>query len=213
MLHPHVPEGLKHFSTHLFATFLGLLMALGLESCHQRHLQKESAHRAMEAVQAELRGNRKELEDCIPTIDSSLKDLGAMLRSLEDLRAHKSDGKTIPPFQLNLSLPDLGSAAWEASVAAQAVHFMDFEQVECLSRAYVTQKYVESQEPALLEDLQHLGALVLEKHEDSKEIPDRQLEDIILRLRTTVVRLGTLRQGCNAAMQKYDAALALVSRR
>lgn len=28
MLHPHVPEGLKHFSKHMFATFVGLVMAL-----------------------------------------------------------------------------------------------------------------------------------------------------------------------------------------
>lgn len=215
MLHAHVPEGLKHFSTHLFATFLGLLMALGLESCHQRHLQKESAHRAMEAVQAELRGNRKEIEECIPTIDSSLRDLEAMLQSLGDLRAHKSDGKTIPRLgvNLNLSLPDLNSAAWEASVAAQAVHFMDFEQVECLSRAYVTQKILQNQEQAFLEDLQHLGALILDKPEVLKDNPDPQVEEVILRMRATRIRLVTLRQESAQVVQKYDAAIAMVSRR
>ena len=54
MLHPHVPEDLKHFGKHLFATFLGLLMALGLESWHQSHLHAEAARHSRAFIAREL---------------------------------------------------------------------------------------------------------------------------------------------------------------
>jgi hypothetical protein len=211
MLHPHVPEGLKHFSKHMFATFLGLVMALGFESCHQRHLQHARAHRAMDAVRAEIKANRKELETSIPSVDATIKNLDKTLQSIQAARHRKGEGCEIAPFQINLVLPDFSSAAWEASVAAQAVHYMEFEQVESLSRAYLAQKFVENQQPSLLEDLQHLGALPLDNGKELKGLQEKQLDEIVKTLLSTQVRLNTLRQGCNQILQKYDAALAKLS--
>ena len=65
MLHPHIPEELTHFGKHLFATFLGLLMAVGLESCHQEHTRAKIAKIQLEDVEQEIRSNLLEAKKVI----------------------------------------------------------------------------------------------------------------------------------------------------
>ena len=61
MLHPHVPEELRHFGKHLFATSLERLKTFGLEQwreqCQEARLSRESLHR----IEVELRRNREDL--------------------------------------------------------------------------------------------------------------------------------------------------------
>jgi len=54
MLHPHIPHDLKEFSKHLFATFLGLLMALGLEQWREHRVEVKVTQEALAAVKNEL---------------------------------------------------------------------------------------------------------------------------------------------------------------
>ncbi|MBB5205171.1 hypothetical protein HNQ51_002490 [Inhella inkyongensis] len=62
-LHPHIPHQVKQFAEHLFATFLGLLMALALEQWREHRHELKIAGQALEGVRAELLANAKVLRD------------------------------------------------------------------------------------------------------------------------------------------------------
>ena len=83
MLHPHVPEELKHFGKHLFATFLGLLMALGLEQWREHRHDAQIAREALEAVQVELQEDVAGMEANLKRCDTSLESLARLDQALD----------------------------------------------------------------------------------------------------------------------------------
>ncbi len=127
MLHPHVPEELKHFGKHLFATFLGLLMALGLEQWREHHMEQKLTAQAVAQVEAELRLNLKEARRVV-------KDEGLVLKSLQTKKELIQDYMKTP-ITMRRPMPELegliGSdcawvqGAWENLKAMGALRHMD----------------------------------------------------------------------------------------
>ena len=84
MLHPHIPE-MKSFAKHLFATFLGLLMAIGLEQWRERRHERHVTEQATLQVEAELKtnlANARVVLGQVPEVKSNLQSISNDLRGL-----------------------------------------------------------------------------------------------------------------------------------
>lgn len=138
MLHVHPPEGIRHFAKHLFATFLGLLMALGLEQWREHRQEARLLREALEAVQEELAHNSESLEKSIQRCEESRNALRTLAPRMDELAQARKRGGTLP------SLPDcnigtnwtLSSDAWSALKAMGLLRALPAPKVQALSRAY-----------------------------------------------------------------------------
>ena len=124
---PQFQEDVKHFSKALFSTFLGLLMALGLESWHLDYRQRRAARAALESVLQEMESNRKALHD-LATINADLpRNLTTMIGLLESLQDDRRQHRPwrLPDVTMNLTIHHTGgrlkSSAWEMALANQSV--------------------------------------------------------------------------------------------
>lgn len=129
MLHPHVPEALHGFGKHLFATFLGLLMALGLESCHQEHERKKIAATALADVEREIRSNLLEVQKVIQaykeTPDALQKGIDFFNTIREARLSNRPWSSPAKEFTLSgsysFSPATIRSSAWSMALASQSV--------------------------------------------------------------------------------------------
>ena len=142
MLHPHVPDSLKHFGKHMLATFLGLLVALGMESWHQEHQRKAVAREALASVLAEVRSNQEYLKGLAASqrdAPARLQKFIDLLESLQDARASHRSWK-LPAITLNLHLSHnsgaFRTAAWNMALASQSVQRFPRGQAESLTAFY-----------------------------------------------------------------------------
>ena len=208
MLHPHIPEDLKHFGKHLFATFLGLLMALGLESWHQSHLHAEAARHSRAFIARELEANRRELGSEQDSIRKFLPALDQMRKSLEaclgERRACAED--VLSMKELRVSIATLRNASWEASVATQAIAHMESWRVERIANTFALQKDLEAIHAQFL---QRLFALARQAQNDRGDVRLTSLPKSLARqmlgdLREARVSMGAIYQSA----QELDKAMA-----
>ncbi len=140
MLHPHIPEDLKHFGKHLLATFLGLLMALGLEQWREHHVEAKRAEQALAGVETELRENLALIQRQTSRSEVSARTAESLDAYIGGLIAAKRRGRTLPPPP---DLKDLGIApnfymdAWETLKGLGVLHHLPPERARRISRAYL----------------------------------------------------------------------------
>ncbi len=209
MLHPHIPEDIKHFGKHLFATFLGLLMALGLESWHQRHLHAGAAQHSRAFIARELEANRRELDRELASIQKCLPALDKMRKALE-ARLGERRGPTedfLSMEDLRVSIATLRCASWEATVATQSIAHMESWRVERIANSFALQKDLEAVHAQFL---QRLFALVRQAENDRggvflAKLPKPQARQMLGDLREAMVSLGVIR----TSVQELEKAMAV----
>jgi hypothetical protein len=117
-LHPHVPEDLKHFGKHLLATFLGLLMALGLEQWREHRTQARFTREALHAVEAELASNLQAIDRQMGRAEESLRTLDRLKARIDSLAQSRRKGARpdLSPFEgpVGINLECVVPDAWEA---------------------------------------------------------------------------------------------------
>ena len=146
MLHPHIPEDLKHFGKHLFATFLGLLMALGLEQWRGHHHESRIAPQALAQVEAELEQNRRELERRVKTNESEMAPMKAYVDGFaKAVRARRNGHRMGLPVRPELQMPDFffTSSAWEAAKSLGLLRHLSPDRTQRMSAAYTAMLRVE----------------------------------------------------------------------
>lgn len=150
MLHPHVPEELKSFSKHLLATFLGLLMALGLEGWRERqhaiHVSEESLGR----IEAELAEDREDTARRLSEIEAEQPLMEAYCRSLEQAVAARRQGRKTPfPLPPKVRNPDFDFtwSAWETARSTGSLRYIDTGRLMRLSAVYTSlQRFIPIQD-------------------------------------------------------------------
>lgn len=135
-------ENIKHFAKSLFATFLGLLMALALESWHQERYQRNLAQGALASVLREAEADRKALRDlgaANKDLPGNLGNFIALLESFRDARARHRPWKPVESsmnLSINHSAGNLKSSAWTMALANQSVQRFPRAQAEELADFY-----------------------------------------------------------------------------
>jgi len=131
---PHAPEGLKDFLKAMFATFVGLLMALALESWHQNHRAESLAHAQLRAVRAELEANLAGLQtlekELMPVVEQNRLAMAYLDATPEARR-----GMTKPPY-LDWREFNFVWSAWEGAVAMGIQKHLTYDQNRELGRIY-----------------------------------------------------------------------------
>ena len=146
MLHPHIPEDLKHFGKHLFATFLGLLMALGLEQWREHQHESKIAHQALVQVEAELEQNRRELERRMKTNESEMAPMKTYVDGFtEAVQARRNGHRMDLPVRPVLQMPDFffTCSAWEAAKSLGLLRHLSPDRTQRISEAYAAMHRVE----------------------------------------------------------------------
>jgi hypothetical protein len=139
MLHPHVPEELKHFGKHLFATFLGLLMALGLEQWREHRHEVRLSEESLRRIEAELRRNRADTAQRLAQVESEFPANEAYYRDLERVVAERRAGRKGPlPVRPKLHNPDFSFtwSAWESARSTGGLRHIDPARLQRISEAY-----------------------------------------------------------------------------
>jgi hypothetical protein len=142
VLHVHGHEPAKHFLKSLFATFLGLLMALGMESCHQERHRNHVAREALESVLQEVKGNRAALTNLAAKNRDLPENMGRFIHMLESLQDARQQHHSWVPKNESIDLTitfDSGrfrTAAWTMALANQSVQRFPKAQAEDLATFY-----------------------------------------------------------------------------
>lgn len=140
-LHPHIPHQIKQFGEHLFATFLGLLMALALEQWRELRHERFLARQALEGVRAELQANAKMLSENQQIAEATSGYWAESLAYMEDLVAARVEKREVKapapqvPKQLGAEL-NFRTGAWDSAKAMGALRHLSAKDLQDLTETY-----------------------------------------------------------------------------
>ena len=127
-LREKLPEILIEAGSVVFA----LLLALAINQWNERRQENERAETARNAILAELRANRQEID----TAHGKLQEIATTLREALD--------PSKPPLhelQVDLGISLLSAAAWHATLATQASQRIDFAWLTRIAKLYELQDH------------------------------------------------------------------------
>lgn len=160
MLHAHVSEEIKSFSKHLFATFLGLLMALALEQWSEHRREHRLAQGFLQSIKADLvkdLGAVRTLEVTFRQCEEHDKAAIAMVEAVLDAKRKGVKPPTIlreGPYRADFQFT---SSAWEAAKASGALRQMPPALLQELSELFSVMKRLEDLQDRLLSSRQLEG--------------------------------------------------------
>jgi hypothetical protein len=139
MFSPDLTKTMKRFSLDLFATFLGLLMALGLEQWREGRRDQRIAQEFLSRVQVEIQQNRKEAAGKLDNFQKSLENDERLVKDLEvllDARDHhRPEPVVVIPGELRGDY-FFQTAAWEAAKASGMLRYLGADRIHDISGAY-----------------------------------------------------------------------------
>lgn len=154
MHHPHVPHELKDFSKHLFATFLGLLMALGLEQWREHRHEAKVAKQALQAVKTEMAAIRTTLLENLRDAETHVKLYEERTALLEEVIQSKMEKRALrlPPSTPGLSGTELNFYwhAWDSAKSLGLLRHLRPDQVQRLSAFYGGLQRIQAIQDAML---------------------------------------------------------------
>jgi hypothetical protein len=138
-LHPHVPYEFKNFSIHLIATFLGLLMALGLEQWHEHHVEMARMNENLQLIRNELQTNRTDIQDNMNKMVESQKSFesidGIFKKLVQERRAGHAFKDSIN-IKLGIYIFPFRLSAWENAKAGGALRNLESDKMGVLANVY-----------------------------------------------------------------------------
>lgn len=135
---PHVLGGhrlsIGRLLVEVVMIVFSILLALSLESYHERRQHRELAATALERIHSEMADNADSIRKVLP-VQEKVLDVFARLAANPDLRLGPEDN-----LPLGLNPPTLSTTAYEAALATQASSYMRYDDVLAFSRAYNLQR-------------------------------------------------------------------------
>ena len=160
MLDVHPPHTRMHgfwdFALHLFTITIGLLIALSLEGCVERHHQRELVHDAQDALRTEIDHNSKVIASLHHLIDTQEKELDDDLTVLDQMKAHPTAGHGQLGFGFHGSTFD--DVAWKTAQSTGALAYMPYQDASTYSSIYDSQNEVFSAEKDVTDEVLRASA-------------------------------------------------------
>jgi len=138
-LHTHVPHEFKNFSIHLIATFLGLLMALGLEQWREHHVEMARMKENLQLIRNELQINRTDIQETMETMAKDQKNFEIVNEVFNRLVKEKRLGKTLKDsihITLGINIFSFRLSAWESAKAGGMLRNLESEKMGLLANVY-----------------------------------------------------------------------------
>jgi hypothetical protein len=139
MFSPNLTKEFKRFMLELFATFLGLLMALGLEQWREARRDHRIAEEFLSRIQRELLQNRKEAADKLVHFQRSVDNDERLIKDLEAVLAARERHQPEPAVKIPLELRGdffFQTSAWEAAKASGVLRYLGGDRIQGLSEIY-----------------------------------------------------------------------------
>lgn len=124
-------EKLPEILIEAASVVIALLLALALNGWNEDRQMRERANTAREAILAELRGNRQEIEEARPKLKEIVDRLSV---------AAGDNAPVVHELQVNLGISLLSAAAWHAALATQASQEIDFSWMTRIAKVYELQE-------------------------------------------------------------------------
>lgn len=138
----HAPHGpimtLREFLVHLLVVTAGILIALGLEQSVEMLHHHNLAREARENMLAEIRDNRKDLENHMAGFEKFRKERNDDIALIDRLLAHQH--LTHMQTGLAFSGGTLSSASWTTASTVGALSYMDYDEVKRFAGVYKLQE-------------------------------------------------------------------------
>lgn len=180
MLHPHVPESVGSFAKHLFATFLGLLMALGLESGAEHWRERRMTREFLERVHAELVRNLETDREMAASMQVCLTSDEEALRQVQAALDARKRGLPAPRITVKSRRRDVifSTSAWSAAKASGMLRNVPPALLQELSSVYDALDLCQEL------DRRHLSAAPMDTlwarfADDWNTLPDAELEGLL----------------------------------
>ena len=174
MLDVHSPhhrlEGFRDFLIHLLTITVGLLIAVGIEGCVERHHEHNLARDARETLRREIESNSKQMTDALAGTDKNQALVKDGIDFLTRVRKNPND-KSLQKGSLtaNFSFTRLDDTAWKTAQATGALGFMPYEEANRYSNIYEAQHQFEASQEKIGEDVAQFTGIV-QKEDFDKEI-------------------------------------------
>jgi hypothetical protein len=130
----------REFAFQITTIIAGILIALWVDGIVEARRERALVRSAHAALAREIADNLRSLNGALPALDKHEQQLRQGLRLAEDLLAQgKSD---IKEFQLQLGMPTLSRASWQAAERTGALGFMEFGDTQAYAEIYELQDFV-----------------------------------------------------------------------
>jgi hypothetical protein len=152
---PHHPiGGWKDFFVHLVTITVGLLIAVGIEGCVERHREHTLVQEARETMREEIQHNSDEMTG---TLVSVKKQRATMEKNIETLtRIQENPGnkdvQKDASIAADYSMVGLRDTAWKTAQTTGAMGFMPYAEAQRYSDVYGAQKDFLDQQAKIMED-------------------------------------------------------------
>jgi hypothetical protein len=151
---PHHPiGGWKDFLIHLITITVGLLIAVGIEGCVERHREHKLVQEARETMREEIQHNSNEMKDAVVKLDQQTAVMKKNIQTLTRIQENPKD-KTAQDAEISadFSMVGLRETAWKTAQTTGAFSFMPYAEAQRYSDVYGTQKDFLDQQDKVLED-------------------------------------------------------------
>jgi hypothetical protein len=161
----HAPHssihGWKDFLLHLVTITVGLLIAVGIEGCVERHREHRLVNEARETMHEEIEHNSKTMDEEVGTLDKQKaaleKNLDTLTRILENPKDRAAQDT---PINASYNMTSLRDTAWKTAQTTGALAFMPYQEAQRYADVYATQQDFLDQQNKILEDeAQFLGVM------------------------------------------------------
>jgi len=197
MLDVHPPHhrlgGLKDFFIHLLTISVGLLIAVGIEGCVERHQHRDLARDARETLRKEIEGNSKTITEMLTEIVKEQTKTTDAIVSLEHIRQNPTDKNAHKSaFTAGFSPTFLDDTAWKTAQTTGALAFMPYEEANKYSGIYEAQYQFQTSQEKILEDVAQIGG-VARKYNLDTDITPEAASAALERLGIMQIHLATLK--------------------
>jgi hypothetical protein len=200
---PRPIHSIRDFLGEIGTITLGILIALALEAMVVDYQHRKLVDHARDDMRAELASNRKLLA---ATVASGRAVQPALDRVVVFLRT-RAAGKaaTAPDVSLDGNFAALSEAAWESTVATQALAYMPAGEAQTLSRAYAAARGFDAFEDQVERQWFELAAIP-----DFKDMTPADAKEALRVVTLNRALIGALTNAGAGAVGAHDRALKML---
>ena len=195
----------KELATQLAIVTAGVFIALFVDSLVDWNQHRRLVNEARATIAREIAYNKKEIESALASVGPQMTQYDTALRFADEM---EKTGKTqLQEVKLDLNMADLSLAGWQSAERTGALAYMDYGEVQELSKLYGWQELVAQQQRRALDRVSQASGLLREGPgaEYIRTADYQSFREHVMALRADV---GMFEQFAKRLVEFYDGMLA-----
>jgi hypothetical protein len=200
---PRPAHSIREFVSEIGTITIGILIALGLEAAVEAYRNHELVEHARADLRYELNEDRDGLADTVRQEKGVVSALDTL--ALYGRRRLAGDKPGPPdPVTLSLIFKPMKMAAWDSTVATQALAHMPYAEAQAVSRAYAGSRNFNDFQADAIRHYFELSTLP----DDLASASDAELKPVMREVALNRLYQGAVLQAGQGLLGIYDRALA-----